>query len=277
MHNLFKMYLYKIRHSKATLVMLLIALGMTLFTRAVTKAVEVMIEKWESTQEETEAGAEDTMEITVDSHEENETIVDSYVTQLKGGLCLLFMVIYAGIVFGADERQGFMKNIAVQVPKRWKIVGARIAATAVVLVIFLAISFLWEILMDLIFSPGIPFGAKPDVLIAIGLEFLLHMAFLSLTIFLITWWRNAGLYMPISILLATGFHSLFANLFNALITALKGELVFDVNWLFSIIQVETLPVHGGGSDWVFAGVLAIVYLIVWNGLNILMIRKRDIV
>lgn len=288
MRNLFKMYLYKIRRTKATYILLIALFGMTLFVRGINKLAEVLMEKWDEVQEYVDdADVEETETLNVSAgsaavmidapqDDEEGSMADSFIEQLKGGICLLFIVIYLGILFGADDRQGFMKNIAVQVPKRSNIVFARLAATAVIVAFYFAASFVLEILMDLIFAPGIKMGFCVDTLITLGIEFLLHLAFCSLVLLLITWWRNAGLYMPISILLASGFHSLFAMLINTLITAANGDLTFDVGRLFTVSEMQMLPVHDGGSVWVFASVLAIVYLFIWNALNILIIRKKDI-
>ena len=272
MLRLFKMNLYRTLRSKSAWILIIVAIGITIMGNGINKIASVYIEKntaIESTEvAETGIGVEAT-------EESQNTIFSVLAGDMKAGMLLIFIIIFASLFISAEEKNGYVKNVSSLVKNREDMVLPRIAAIAVYTLAFYIIYMLAEGISYLILFPGTAIGFEASYLGFFALEYLLSLCVVSLTVLITSLTRSSGLGLTVGILLATGFHMIFAQLGNMLINAVAGKTVIDLNEYLTVTWISQLdPIST--TKWLWAGVLGLIYLAVWNIVNIIIVRKRDV-
>lgn len=143
MLNLIKMDLYRMFHTLSTWITILFTAGMALFCvvmvqgdldamaedPAYAQEMEQEIESASDGNEDRQLGlyAESDPEWIEGKIEAGEFIS----TQLQSGLFTLFVVIFAAIFANAEQKNGYIKNIAGQLPNRGVLALSKLTASAV--------------------------------------------------------------------------------------------------------------------------------------------------
>ena len=284
MLRLFNMYMYRMRVSLSTWMLIIVLAGMNVLGIIITKTIDVLMpeENTEQTTEytETDASSEEGMEVSV-SVKENETeaessIFDNIIADVSGGMILVFLVIFTTLFINADDRHGYIKNIATQVKNKQQLVIPRMMVIAVYTILLFTIYAVSCGITYKICYPATDIGFSWGAIGFLAIQFVLGMAILSITALVTTLSRSTALGVTCGVLLVTGFHLLFAGLGNMLITAIAGKEVIDLNEYLVVYQINSLPFPLDKS-FIWALGLGLVYIVIWNILSMTVLAKRDIV
>lgn len=317
MIKLIKMELYRLFHTISTYVMIAVAAGITFFTFfMVNFDLELQSgdtanfaqgfmdgltggepETGESgdpgVQEQemlslVEAGAEDDVDFqfgistSVDESWVNSEIPagDLLVSQLQSGIFLLCCSIFVSLFVNAEQKNGYIKNIAGQIPGRYMLALSKFAAVAVQTAVLIAAYVLSGMIFGaVIFKERFVFGTTDAavVLRSLAMQYLLHLAFGSLIAAVCLLTRSAAFSMTSGIFLACGVFMLVGDLINRGVHALGAFAEgFDLNRYLPDYAVKMMSnessVHQIGGFLI----LAVVYIAVSAAVVGAVSQKRDV-
>lgn len=272
MIRLFRMYMYRMIHSKATWVILLVATGLFVFALTISKIAtqysfddNIVISEVESTD------GEEMTEVMDD------TIMNQIIGIFKSGTILIFTMIYTVLFIMADEKFGYIKNIATTTKHRVNLVLTKMIALAIYNLVFsVVISTVVAILYKLYF-PDMLFGFSASSITMLFIIYLLSTACMSFAAFVTGWCRNTGLGMTAAILIISGFASMITGLLNQVIYLIWNDATLNMNNLLTTYRMSMLPDSNVDGAWTTAIILSLIYLILWNGIHMFIVKKRDIV
>lgn len=255
MINLIKMDLYRMVHSICTWVMLLVTVGIALFCVAMVNIdLEDMAENPQYSEETSQMGivsfqievktqdAQEETEETENSEEERQIGLyadsdpgwiegqilagDLISTQLESGILTLLCVIFAAIFFNADQRNGFLKNIAGQYPNRGILVISKMTAAAVqILLMEILFAMATGVTAEIIWGEQFVLGSIPQMLPFLCVQYLLNLGAAGLILLLCTLTRSAAFGMTAGILMIMGIllpvYSVIERAFAALLPSLR--------------------------------------------------------
>lgn len=284
MLRLFNMYMYRMRVSLSTWMLIIVLVGMNVLGIVISKTVDVLMpeENTEQTTEytDTDASPEEGMEVSIsikaEEMEEELTVFDNIIGDVSGGMLLVFLVIFTTLFINADDRHGYIKNIATQVKSKQQLVIPRMMVVAVYTILLFTIYAVVCGITYKICYPDTAIGFSWGAIGFFAIQFVLGMAILSITALVTTLSRSTALGVTTGVLLVTGFHLLFASLGNMLITAIAGKEVIDLNEYLAVYQINSLPFPLDKS-FIWALGLGLVYTVVWNILSMTVLAKRDVV
>lgn len=191
-----------------------------------------------------------------------------------GGLLTVFTVIFTAVFISADEKRGYIKNIAVSQKRKSDIVIPRFAVMAVALALFFVFSFaVLFIVLKLMYHSETGFSA--DALGRIGLAFLMQLAFMAFIQMLTVITRGTSFPIALGIVCATNLIVLIVSPLNSLIRKITGASEFDLSDFFITKYMEMSDILKG-NDIVHAIVLSVVYIAAAFIINALVLEKRDI-
>lgn len=306
MINLIKMDLYRLVHSICTWVMLLVTVGIALFCVAMVNIdLEDMAENPQYSEETSQMGIVSfQIEVkTQDSQEETEETEkpeegrriglyadsnpgwvegqifagDLISTQMESGILTLLCVIFAAIFFNADQRNGFLKNIAGQYPNRGILVISKMAAAAVqILLMELLFAVTTGVTAEIIWGEQFLLGSIPRMLPFLGVQYLLNLGAAGLILFLCTLTRSAAFGMTAGILIVMGIllpvYSVIERAFVTLLPSLRlniSQYVLEGN-------IGVAGMDAPSEILIRASIVGAAFLVLSVLLSMVIMKKRDI-
>lgn len=200
-----------------------------------------------------------------------------YCEEVSGGILLLFIIIGAVLFFNGEDKCGFIKNIAGQTKHKYDIYFAKIIAIGIYTLVCMICYMIFEFtllnikpLMDVDIDFGMKYLAEAAKVFAI--QYLLHMAFISGLLMLITFTKSTAVSITIGILAIMGFGSVPAGWFMRFLNTDLDISKYYINSSISKIAI------GADNDAIkLAIIVGLVFLVVYNVINVLWFTKRDIV
>lgn len=136
---------------------------------------------------------------------ENETLLDMYrESNMDGGWYLVVFGIAVTLLVCGDYQGGFIKNIMTIHKERWTYIGGKLMAAGILNFLYLVLSFVFNMLMNLLFGnlvPAAPWGGLVFYLVWV---WLVSMAFAALIIMLCVFSRSTAIGVTGAILLGSG-------------------------------------------------------------------------
>lgn len=219
MLNLVKMELYRLFRSASTWVMFLVTIGMVVFAVSMTKFDVSNMEPGQ-VSEQREIGTQiSEEEISVNIGIYAETMPewatgeikfsDLLSTQIGSGLFLIVVSIFVTIFVCAEQKNGYIKNIAGQFPNRMVLVFSKTVAIGVqVLSMFLVLTTAMFVTGKICFGSSFVLDSAGEVLKVLGGQFVLHYAFAAFLLCLSLLFHSSALSMTIGILVSCKVTSL---------------------------------------------------------------------
>ena len=191
-------------------------------------------------------------------------------SNMDGGFFALVLTIYFTIFVCADFKNGFIKNIMSVHVNRWKYIGSKILSFAILDIIYLAASYLFTFLVNLLMGGNIPVTGFSSVLFFLAQAWVLTMAMLALVLLVCMLTRSIAAGILAAVLVSSG---VIVTLLNALLG------LFHVNgWLKYTLyfSLQDAPeVYQSPAD--LAGfAVGIVFLIVYMVIAGTALSKKDI-
>lgn len=300
MLNAIRMDLYRMFHMKSFWVMTIIIIISIYFTTTILKTdltsgdnsdlqqsdqgmVMTYTEEAENNPDEIEGVVEDTQPsfgIVVDDNGmtyDNAPVWKIYYSNVSGCVTALLMLIFVVLFAGADFKSGYIKNIGGQVQNR----GILILSKSVCLVV-------WDLLCMALFvgvqavSNAFIFGEViwGDLAIYVpyaAVQTLLHFALSVFILTVVMLVRNTTFSMTFSALICMGITNIACHLLNKHI--IHPNISKDIDSYFYTItgKISMLSPGFTSKDGVSAIIVAVVFLVLMTGINLVSTAKRDLV
>lgn len=309
MMRLIKMELYRLLHTISTYVMIVVVAGVAVLITLLLK-VELsttMVVERETTVEEIgaepelpaksfangfsdgwassgEKSTEDdfTYGITVSADESWESgdirAGAILMSQLNSCLLVVFVAIFVPLFVNAEQKRGYIKNIAGQIPRREMLALSKMPAVAVqVFMLFTAYSIAYLIAEAVLFRERIVWVSVGVLLRTLCMQYVLHTAWGCLIAFFTIMTRSTAFAMTTGILLASGIAQMLFMYLNRAICAIipsaeQLNLVhYTLNYATGAATTQSTMRQLGGC-----AVLAVIYIVISAVLAGIVYRKRDV-
>ena len=283
MYNLIRMNVYRLTHSLSTWVLLFFTVFMAVFSMVMTNVdIETMRREGPEQAAVGDASTEEIqLGITVSSDPSwvDGTIFmeDVAAVQIQSGILALLCVIFTAIFITAEQKSGYVKNIAGQFPGRIQLTAGKFFAMALQLLVMLLLFTLVTLLAGTLLW-GDRFQLGDPLLFArfLGIQFLLHLGICSLVMLISTFTGSSAAGMTIGILLTCGLGSPVYSLINRGLEALRIGSGFDISRCMAEINIHLAGVHAASDVLIQAVCVGIAFTAVSLFLTTWIIRKRDI-
>ena len=295
MLNLIKMDLYRMFRSVSTWVILIFTVGIAAF--CVTMAnmdVDAMAEDPQYAQESAEeiaAGnsASDTDMSNADRQigiyaESDPAWVSGEIdagelisTQMTSGMLTLLCVIFAAIFGSAEQKNGYIKNIAGQLPNRGVLAVSKLAVSAVQVFLMTVIFVVSTGVMGKLFwGERFAVGAVSDMLPFLGAQYLLNVGFAALIIFLCTLTKSSAFGMTAGILMVLGLSVPVYSLINRAVAELAPSWKFDISRFMPDGNIWMAGIGSSSEVLIRAAAVGAAFAVICTALAMITVKKRDV-
>lgn len=279
MLNLLKMDLYRLFRSTTTWIMFLVTIGMVVFAVSMTKFDVSNMEPGESSVTKEIGTQISEEEISVNFGITAETLpewatgevdfADLLSTQIGSGLFLIVVSIFVTIFVCAEQKNGYIKNIAGQFSNRAVLVLSKTIAVGIqVLAMFAVMTVAMLVTGKICFGSALVLESVGELLKVLGGQFVLHFAFAGFILCLSILFHSSALSMTIGILISCKI--------TTLLYALAERLKLDVTRYAVEINVTRFSQITDGKEILVMMVSAAVLFAVTVGLASVVMQKRDV-
>ena len=297
MFNLIKMDLHRMVRTVSFRVMLLVTIAIAVFMVGVT-SLDVSMAKdnleQAKMQEEVLADAVKEGETVTDATQDGEVVVQVGITlapnltwveevpmsdlineMLNSGMLLLVCAIFVPLFVNAEN--GYIKNIAGQFPNREVLVGSKLVAVAVQLLILFFTYILSVVICGMIFfSDTWVVGNIGELLGCLGLHYLLCLAFGYLGVMLTLVSKSAALPLTLGVLCSTGFMVLIYGGINLLVGMIVENSNFDISMYSLEMNTAIISPALSVEDLVRMIIVGVVYAVAAVLISVVVVKKRDV-
>lgn len=203
------------------------------------------------------------------------TIYDVMYANISAKFLALFLLIFAVIFSTADIQSGYVKNIAGQVKNR----GYLILSKAVSLMLFVIITLFGTILVqgisNFLIWGELEWGNVSDFLLYMGIQIVLHYAFVLIAMAISIILKNNVISMTIVVCLSMNV----AVILYSGIDKLAQKIGFQNFYLFNYTitgRITMLPMEITGKECMEDIIISIIFIIVSVILTGVIFKKRDI-
>ncbi len=283
MLNLIKMDIYRLLHAVSTWVMMGIMVLIAVFCVGATHAdLNAMAEEPAYT-EQAVSTAEDEVVYGILMETDPEWIHGEVPASqmlgllLNSGILMLFCAIFVSLFVGAEHRSGYLKNIAGQLPYRGQLALSKFIAIAVEVLLMFAIYAVFCIASGYIFfGDQFTLGSGAELFKMLGTQYLLHLGFSALIMFLCMVTGSTAFSMAVGILGCSGLTSLLYNGINWVVQKIHSGLNFDFGRYMLDTNVYAISGVSAANDVLRAVLVACIFAVLAVGFSALVMQKRDI-
>lgn len=284
MFNLIKMDVYRLLHAVSTWVMMgimvLIAVACVGATRADLDAMA-----------EDPAYAEQSVSMAESEDEVVGIIMDTDPEWIHGevpagqmlglllnsGILMIFSAVFVSLFVGAEHRSGYLKNIAGQLPYRGQLALSKFIAIAVEVLLMFAIYTVFCIASGyLFFGDQFTLGSGAEMLKMLGTQYLLHLGFSALIMFLCMVTGSTAFSIAVGILSCSGLTSMVYSGINWVVQKIHSGVNFDFGRYMLDTNVYAISGASASSDVLRAVLVACIFVVLAVGFSALVMQKRDI-
>lgn len=288
MFNLIRMNLYRIFHTRSTYIMLAVIMVFAGFSAYMMREDIKMLEE-EITAEGGQLNEAQTDEIVLESddastpltimvetpyHEDGTkpAFTEYLCADLRSGLILIILAIFPVLFVNSEEKSGFVKNIAGQTKRREWIYLSKTAGIMIFHLMAMAAYTIIHIATFLILHPGEPFGVSMFGQTAryMGVLWLLSVAFSSGMALLTTLLKSTAVSITVGILAVLGVGDIISGFFTHIYKIKISEYLLISNY-------KALLYNSAADKFWHALVVALAFLIGYNIIGSVVVRKRDVV
>lgn len=219
MFNAIKMELYRMVRMKSFYVMMIVMVAMTLMTtwamdlqasdyQESAKEAEQSIEMSTQEVEENSESPDDSDGITIgmqasapedDYDFSNITVQDMVFSNLQGMIVAFYLAIFAVLFCGADFNSGYIKNFVGQAKSRTGLVLAKAVAMSIYTIVMIVLYLGVQAAANGIFFGYIHLGDAGSLLSYLGVQTVLHIAFVFICMAIVLISRSTVVSMILSI------------------------------------------------------------------------------
>lgn len=299
MINLMKMNFYRLLHTHSMYVVLFITLCMSGVSSYMSLLDTEIEQQWQEQQVQTDdtedaSGASEDQEghglVMVQKVEPEEvdfgiavavpetdngipaSFLEHFCADIGSGLLLIFFSIAASLFFYAEEKSGFVKNISGQTKYKPNIyLSKMIPMCGYFFVSMVCYGLVQFAFLKYHYGNEIAFGMDSfgKAMQVIGLQFLLHAAFISGVMMLVTVCKSTAVSITIGILAACGFGSILTGF-------VQKALDIDINPYLLHSNIQLVNWDAPRTDLLHALGIGIVFLLLYNLIGTVWFTKKDV-
>lgn len=289
MFNLIKMELYRMFHSVSTWVILAFTVGIAFFCTVMTNmdldaiaqdpAYAVQME--EEIQTDTEGNEDREMGLYTETDPEwviGKIDAGEFISsQLVSGLLVLLCVIFAAVFVNAEQKNGYIKNIAGAIPNRGALALSKLAALAVQTAVMIALFAVSETVLGFIlWGERFTVNVTAELLVFFGTQYLLHLGFAALMMFLCILTKSSAFGMTAGILMTMGIFVPFYSIINRAVYEIRPSWEFDIS-LYMLDGNIGLAGLGADADvMVRAAAVGAAFIVLCALFSMLILKRRDV-
>lgn len=207
----------------------------------------------------------------------NIDFTDYINSNMSSLLLAILCVIFPPLFVNAEQKNGFVKNIAGQLPNRGMLILSKLFTAAVqVLVIFGVFTMSTAVMGAVLWGDRLVLESVSDFTKIFGLHYLLHFSFASFAIALTVLLRSAGFSMTFGILCTTGITSLLYGFVNILIQRGGGPADFNIGSYTLESCIAIVNAELSGADLTRVIIVGAAFLIVSALCGMMVMHKRDV-
>ncbi len=204
------------------------------------------------------------------------TVAYQFENACKGAHISLLVSIFTTIFVMAEQKNGFLKNIAGQKKFRGSIIISKMVISALFIAILFAVNIgFTSILQAIVFGNNFDTGFNSEFFRNAGLQYLAHFALSILVILLCTWTRSSSLTMTLSTLLSINVFSIIYILINIIISKLDIK-DFDISKYTIMNCIQSTTGTMVAEDVTRIIVVSLIYTAIYGFLSVLLMQKRDV-
>lgn len=279
MFNLIKMDIHRLFYSKSTWVIFFFVAVLSVFSVTMTNTDIHMMKEELSATEETMDERQIGISVEADSEwVDGDIEIGSIISvEMRSALLAILCVIFTALFINAEQKNGYIKNIAGQFPTREKLVASKFIAIAFQIFLMMLVFIIGIIVSGFVlWGNRFYLGSSAPILRYLGSQYLLHLGFAALTMLLCMLTRSSAFSMTSGILLCSGLAVPVYAVVNKIVSDMKPGLKFDINH-YVLDGNITMMTLGSASDVLVRGaVVGAAFAIVSVILSMIMIKKRDV-
>ena len=267
MHRLMNMERYKLRTSK----LFLILLAVLFVANAALTAAMLFLMRSLSQITEIDGVAVEGLDNVLDHVNLSEVIANPFVISLL----MIIMFVSAVSFLYSDIENGYIKNIAGQLPNRGVLVNAKFIIVAIHNFLFFVCAVLSSILGNAIGSKVVVDDAVPQGIATVLLKWLLSVALTCILIMITTGFRNKTLATVMGVFFATGLMSLVYIGINTAAEKVFKNFKVDISDYMPDSLMASVDVIN--NEYVMnAIVMSIIFIVLFLTITYIIFRKRDV-
>ena len=282
MFNLIRMDLYRLFHTGSTWILIGIISLFAVFSFYMGVVDQRLMEETGQNNNlvikgEDEEGMEFGIMVNTPYHEDgSEAAYLEYVcADLQSGILLVFISIFAVIYVNAEEKSGFVKNIAGQFPNRFWMYLSNNVTVALFVFMAMAAYMVMQIFGFLIWHSGAPFGIDMigEALRYGVIQWILMSAFAAGIVLITTLIKSTAIGITVGMMISCGFSQIFLGFYYKIFqnTKLHVEEYLITN------NIKTIAYSSSMSRLWQAVLVGMVFLVVYNIIGSVVMQKRDVV
>ncbi len=280
MINLIRMDLRRLVHSVSFWIMIAVTVALAVFSTGMTKYDLDLVAKEGGSASRVEKDVQ-TFGITVETNYkwlDGDIGFDELVTvDLASNLVLLLLVIFIPIFANGEQKNGFIKNIAGQLPNRGMLVASKLfAAAAQAFIILVIYSLSVAAAGGFYFGERFVIGSVTNFLFIFILHYLLHFSFGAVVLMLTIVLKNSAFSMVFGILCCCGISALAYNLINIAVRFISGASEFDISKYMIEMNIRCVQGGIGQNDLLRIILVGLSFLAASAIVSAVVMRKRDI-
>ena len=197
--------------------------------------------------------------------------------ELQSGLTSILCVIFVALFANADQKNGFIKNIAGQFPRRGQLVFSKFVAIAVhifvLLVVFSAVTAAFGYIF---WGDKVYLASLLPFIKVLVVQYLLHLGLSTLMMFLTILTHSAAFGMTTGILICSGMTAFLYSGINQIVANLRPSWNFDISNYMLESNMRMIDVSAVSDTLLRGAIVGIVFLIVSLALAMMTMKKRDV-
>lgn len=284
MFNLIKMDLHRMVHSVSTWVIIILTVVLAVFTVAMTKTAQNIIEdmQYEELIQNTapdNSSSDIGIYIETDPMWLNGDIDAGEIVGAEINSCLLALlcVIFTAVFVNAEQKNGYIKNIAGQYPNRGVLVISKLAAIALqVLLMIIIFSVVVAVSGFAFWGNSFHFGSVSGLIQMLAIQYLLHLGMCSCVLLLCVLTRSSVFGMLMGILASGGVFMTFYSLINSAVCALFPNCNFDINLFMLESNISAVGIGAGQNTMIRAVLVGCVFTLFTTAGAMIVMKKRDV-
>jgi len=280
MFNLIKMDMHRLLHSTSTWIIMLFVIILAVFSVAMTNTDIQMLED-DPSSVVTETSEERQIGIYVEADPEWATgkieIGSIISTEMRSGLLAILCVIFTSIFTNADQKNGYIKNIAGQFPHRGKLITSKFIAIAVQVFLMLFVFTAVTVVTGFVFwGNKLYLGPVIPILEFLSVQYLLHLGFAALMMLICILTCSSAFSMTAGILVCSGLVVPIYSMINKFVADIKPNWNFNINNYVLDGNIIGISLNAVSDVLLRGAIVGIAFTVISVVLSTVIIKRRDI-
>ena len=289
MLNLIKMDLYRMFHSLSTWIIILFTAGTALFCTVMVQGdLEAMAEDSayaQQMEQEINASNDGNEDRSIGFYSESdpewvEGKIDAgefISSQIQSGLLTLLVVIFAAVFGNAEQKNGYIKNIAGQLSNREILALSKLAASAVqIFIMFMVFIAATGVRGKILWGERFFLDSPADMLSFFGTQYLLNLGIAALILFFCILTRSSAFSMTAGIVMVTGLFIPLYSVINRAVYKIRPSWDFDISLYLPDGNIALAGIHASSEILIRASVVGAAFAVVCAAAAALIMQKRDV-